>query len=40
MKKVFEAAADMVLPAVVFLAIVLILVGAALFDRIGKRMET
>lgn len=40
MKEVFEAVPDMVLPAVVFLAIVSILVGAALFDKIGKRMES
>lgn len=40
MKKVFEAVPDMILPAVVFLAVVSILVGAALFGKIGERMES
>lgn len=39
MKKVFETVSAMVLPAVVFLAIVSILVGAALFGKIGERMD-
>ena len=40
MKKVYQAVSEMVLPGIVFAAIVSILVGAALFARIGGRMET
>ena len=40
MKKVYQAVSEMVLPAIVFSAVVSILVGAALFARIGGRMET
>jgi hypothetical protein len=40
MKKIYQAVSEMVLPGIVFSAVVSILVGAALFDRIGGRMET
>ncbi len=40
MKKAVESIQDIVLPAVVFLAVVSILIGASLLGRIGKRMES
>ncbi len=40
MKKIYQAVSEMVLPGIVFSAVVSILVGAALFARIGGRMET
>lgn len=39
MKKVYGTIVDIILPAVVFAAVIAILVGASLFGRIGKRME-
>lgn len=40
MKKVYQAVSEMILPGIVFAAVMSILVGAALFARIGGRMET
>lgn len=39
MKKIFNAMSDLVLPAVVFLAVAAILTGVSLFYKIGKRIE-
>lgn len=39
MKKVYETVSELLLPAAVFLAVMAILAGAAVFNRIGKRME-
>lgn len=39
MKKIYETVSDMILPAIVFLAIMAILAGSSLFHKIGKRME-
>lgn len=40
MKRALEEVSDMVLPAVVFLAIASIIIGSTIFNRIGKRMES
>ena len=39
MRKVFETISDVVLPAVVFLAVLAILLGSSLLGRVGARME-
>lgn len=39
MKKIYETVSDMIFPAVVFAAILAILTGAFLLQRVGKRME-
>lgn len=40
MKKVYQVMSDMILPSIVFAAVVSILIGTALFARIGGRMDT
>lgn len=40
MKKLYQAVSEMIIPGIVFAAVVSILVGAALFARIGGRMQT
>lgn len=39
MKKIFGTMSDMVLPAVVFIAITAVIAGAALFSKAGQRMD-
>lgn len=39
MKKTFGTVFDIILPAVVFAAVIAIFAGASLFGKIGKRME-
>lgn len=39
MKNIYRTISDVILPAVVFAALMAILIGASLFGKIGKRME-
>lgn len=39
MKRINEAVLNMIFPAIVFLGVMAILVGGAMFSKIGKRME-
>lgn len=39
MKKVYETAADMILSGIVFAALIAIILGAALFEKAGRRMK-
>lgn len=39
MKRINEMVLNMILPAIVFLGVMTILVGGAMFSKIGKRME-
>lgn len=39
MKKAYGTISDIILPAIVFAAVMAILAGASLFGKIGKRME-
>lgn len=39
MKKIFETASSMVIPAIVFVAIIGIIIGTKPFTRIGQRMD-
>ncbi len=39
MKKVYETTADMILSGIVFAAIMAIITGATLFEKVGRRMD-
>lgn len=39
MKKVFEMVSDMIIPGIIFVSIVAVVTGGALFSKVGQRME-
>lgn len=39
MKKVFETMSDMIIPGLIFVSIVVVIAGGALFTRVGQRMD-